>query len=152
MLVSIWLQTQHFQTNWFEGILLHMNHSKQSQIMGLPYEVLITEILVAFGINTMGEIVDSTNNKIDYSSLRRMNICLYHGELRNKSMDEDKDISQPTAKDKTINNLMEMCQSNSLSIQNVAKDIAIIKKNISRNNDTYGNMYHHLYFSYILKL
>lgn len=129
-----------------------MNHCKQSQIVGFPYEVLITEILVVFGINTMGEIVDSTNNKIDYSFLRRMNIFLYHGELRNKSMDEDKDIAQPTAKDKTINNLMEIYQSNSLSIQNIAKDIAIIKKNISRNNDTYGNVYHHLCFSYILKL
>lgn len=39
---------------------------------------------------------------------------------------------------------MEMCQLNGLAVQNIAKDIAHIKKSISKNDDTYDKEYSHL--------
>lgn len=69
-----------------------MNNCKQTRAPGLPYEALIIKILVVFGIDTMGEKLDSTN-KIDHSLLRKIKTNLYHGELRNELMDKDKDMA-----------------------------------------------------------
>lgn len=54
-------------------------------------------------------------------------------------MDEDKITIQLAAENTTVNNLLEICQQNALAIQNMEKDVAIIKKNTSRNYDTYVN-------------
>lgn len=68
-IVTLWLITQRFQTNLVEGILLHMNHIKQTQTIGLLYGALITKILVTFRIDPMGEEIASSSNKIDHSFL-----------------------------------------------------------------------------------
>lgn len=81
--VPLWLLTQQFQTNCVEGVLFRMDHFQQTRTTWLPYRALITKVLVSFGIRTMREIMDSTNNKIYYSLLRRIKICIDHGELRN---------------------------------------------------------------------
>lgn len=55
-------------------------------------------------------------------------------------MDENKDTAPPTTtNDRVINTLMEIFQQNALAIQNLVKDIAIIKIKISRDNDINGN-------------
>lgn len=82
--------------------------------------------------------MDSSNNKINYSSLKKMKFCLHHIELRNKLMDEEEDITQPVVENITIKNIIEICQQNSLAIQNLENDVKI-KNNTSRNDDTYGN-------------
>lgn len=89
----LWLLTQNFQTTWVEVMLIHMIHYKQTQIVGLPYEALITKILVVFRIYIMGETVDVIQTNINHSFLRIMRVCIFHGELRNESMDEDEVIT-----------------------------------------------------------
>lgn len=89
----------------------------------------------------MIETIDSTHNNTDHSLLRRLRICIYHKELRNKSMDEDELISQPSIEDTIGNNLLEMCQQNALAINNLEKDVAIIRRNTSMNDIA------HIFFS-----
>lgn len=68
-----------------------------------------------------------------------MMACIFHGEFRNKLMVEDKINTQLATKITVVNNLIEMCQQSALAIQNLEKDVTIIKRNTSRNDDTYGN-------------
>lgn len=77
-------------------MLIHMIHYKQTRTTGLSYRALITYIFLAiFGVDIVGGIVDSIHIKINYSLIRRMMVHIFHGELRNKLMDEDEVITQP---------------------------------------------------------
>lgn len=58
----------------------------------------------------MGEEVKSSNNKIGYSSLRKMKIYIKHGELRHNLVDEEEDLEQPDIINTLINSIMEMRQ------------------------------------------
>lgn len=70
-----------------------MNKCKQTQTTRLSYVALITKILYAFRIDTMGETMDVTHNKMDQYSLKISRVCIYFVELRNESMDDDKVIT-----------------------------------------------------------
>lgn len=52
-----------------------------------------------------------------------MKFCLHHIELRNELMDEEEDIKQPVVENITIKNIIEICQQNSLAIQNLENDV-----------------------------
>lgn len=43
-------------------------------------------------------------------------------------MDKDKVVAQPTLENTTANTLLEMFQQNTLAIQNLENNVAIIKK------------------------
>ena len=52
--VPLCLQTQQFQTNWVEGMLLYMKHYKQTRAIGILYGAIIIKILATFIIDPMG--------------------------------------------------------------------------------------------------
>lgn len=54
----------------------------------------------------MGENVDSSNNRINYTILKDMNILIKHGELKDDSIVEEEDLEE--SKDITIKNLMKI--------------------------------------------
>lgn len=62
--VPLWIIIKKFKTNWVEGIFLHMIYCKETQTDGFPYGGLITKLLGAFNINTMGEAMESLINNI----------------------------------------------------------------------------------------
>lgn len=73
-----------------------------------------------------------------------MGVHIFQGELRNWSMDEDEVVTQLAAYNTTFNTLLSICQQNTLAIQNLEKDMEIIKKNTSKDDDINGNQYSHL--------
>lgn len=93
-MVPLWLLTFQFQTNWVDGIILHMIYCKQNQSTLLPNIAMTTKILVVVDVDAMEESVDPIHSKINYSLLSSMMVCIFRGELRNESMDEDKVVAQ----------------------------------------------------------
>lgn len=73
--------------------------------------------------------MDIIRSKINYSLLNRVRVCIFQGYMINESMDEDEDVSHPTViYDIVFNTLMEISQQNVLAIQNLEKDMTIIKR------------------------
>lgn len=92
------------------------------------------------GVDTLGESNDPIHPKIYYSSLSSRRVSIFKEELRNKSMDKDKVVVQlAVTNDTTFNTLLEITQKNDLVIHNLAKDMDIIKKNTSWDDDINDN-------------
>lgn len=90
----------------------------------------------------MRESMDLIHSQINYSSLTRMRVCIFQGELTSVSMDKEEVVSQPTASNDTI---LEISQQNALAIQNLEKDVVIIKRSTTIDNDINSNKWCHLY-------
>lgn len=59
----------------------------------------------------MGELVDLIHSRINYFLIRSVRVCIFRGELRNGSIDENKVVAQPTIEnDTTLNTIMEIYQ------------------------------------------
>lgn len=54
-------------------------------------------------------------------------------------MDKDEIITQHVVENAVDKNLLETCQQNTLAIHNLAKEVAFVKRNTSRMDDTYEN-------------
>lgn len=80
-----------------------MIYCKLNQLAWLPYIALITKILAVVGVDIMGESMDSVHSKINYSSLS-MGVCIFQGELRNKSKNVDEVVVQPLASNDVVLN------------------------------------------------
>lgn len=106
-----------------------MIHSKERHASRLPYGAMITKLLVTFNFDTMGESIDSSNHKINYTTLRYMKVLIKHGELRDDSVVEEKDLEE--TEKIYINKVFEICQR-------IAKYVGKIKRIITRNDDAYG--------------
>lgn len=87
-----------------------MIYCKESQIARLPYEVLVANIIVVYGVDNMGELVDLIHLRINYFLIRSVRVCIFQ-ELRNGSIDENKVVAQPAIEnDTTLNTIMEIYQ------------------------------------------
>lgn len=90
---------------------------------------MITKLLVIFNINTMDETIDSTNQWINYTSLREKKVHIKYGELRDEPMVKEEDLEETENASK--NKFYEICQS-------IAKDVDKLKRFIKRNDNAYG--------------
>lgn len=78
----LWIITHQFQTNWVDGMLLHMIYCKKIRSKGLLYGTLITKILYVVGVDSMGESVDPIHSKINHSILSVARGFIYFKENR----------------------------------------------------------------------
>lgn len=126
---TIWILTQEVPKDWVEGIFQYIIRSKEKQSVGLPYEAMITKLLAIFNIDTMDETIDSTNQQINYTSLREKKVHIKYGELMDEPMVKEEDLEETENASK--NKVYEICQS-------IAKDVDKLKRFIKRNDNAYG--------------
>lgn len=107
-----------------------MNDFKESQSNGLPYEAMITKLLETSNVDTIGETIDSSNQNINYTSLKDMKVFIKHGKLMDDSVVEEEDLEE--IKYITISKIKEICQS-------IVRNVEEIKIIIAMNYDSYGN-------------
>lgn len=55
----------------------------------------------------MWEALESSNNKIDYSSVRNMKFCIKHEELKDDSIDVEEDLEE--SKGTSIKKIIVIC-------------------------------------------
>lgn len=100
-----------------------MSYSKEKPSTYLPYRAIIIRILRNVNINTQKEKSISSNNKIDYPSLRDMKINIKYEKLRDDWTNEEEDRKE--TKDIDILQVWEICQG-------ISRDMNEMKKIISR--------------------
>lgn len=65
----------------------------------------------------MDEPVNAIYTQVNLSFLRKIKVCVFYGEMRNDSMEDDEDEAQPIpANDEVINTIIEMNRHNTLVI------------------------------------
>lgn len=94
-IIVLWLLTQHYQTNTANGIFSHMIWCKKNHSAELPYRGLITNILDLTRVKLIDKPVDGIHTQINSPSLNKIKLCVFHGELRNYTMEEDEEEAHP---------------------------------------------------------
>lgn len=85
--VPMCLSSQKYQVKQVDGMVHYMLKCKKSNSAELPYESLITKLLVKAGISQDCETSSSTPRQIDDKSLSIMKVHVDDGNLENFLME-----------------------------------------------------------------
>lgn len=85
---------KNIPTNWVDGVFHHTSHSREKYLANLPYGAMIIKILRTFNIDNLIEKSISSSNKIDYTSLRNMNINIKYKEPMDDWEDEEEEAEE----------------------------------------------------------